>query len=60
MKNVKRIHYVLIAAGGGARASSAYLDMELSDVMSFGDRMALKLRLGWDTAVNRRDNRPNY
>lgn len=60
IKNVKRIHYILLEGGGGAHASSAYLDMEFSDVMSFGDRIALKLRLGWDTAVNRRENRPNY
>lgn len=31
--------------------------MELSDVMSFGDRTALKFRFGWDTVEKRRMKR---
>ncbi len=39
--------------------TQAYLDMELSDVMSFGERIALKLRFGWDT-VEENEHRHKY
>ena len=32
-----------------------YLDMELSDVMSLGVRIAAKLRFGWDTGINKEE-----
>lgn len=46
----RRIHYRFTAAAKQISGTQAYLDMELSDVMSFGERIALKLRFGWDTA----------